>query len=546
MHLDARAVELPLDRRAARSPPAPRRREAALAASIGCTGRSTSRPTSASAASPPVSARRAVSARSPLSIAARRTAAAGTSAARGDRVGHQPGERALAQLAGEEAHDEVGLGRRRAREQLAEHRLARRRRSRAGRRRDRGRARRRARRPSRGRRRRAASAASRAADERRPADADATLARLAGQQARRRSRSRRARTRASSVARARRSSPCAIASRRPRPTCRRRRASSTPVRVRSAPWNIDASAAAASKSVCCPSVRGSRSATSSASTPRWNVSTPRTGGRATSSTTPSRTRAASRRRIMGEAIAKLGWARHSYVISTKVFWGLHDEPNMKNTLNRKYLMQAIDGSLERLGLDFVDLLFCHRADPNTPIEETVWAMSDIVVERQGALLGHVGVDGRRDPRRVGDRRAPPPAQAGDGAAAVQPVCTARGRAGVRPALRGHRARPHDLEPARVGPAHRQVPRRHARRQSRARSPGYEWLPGMLTDPRRNEKVRALAVDRRRSRLHARAALARVVHEEPARVDGDHRREQGVAGAREHGRARGRQAASTTT
>ena len=51
------------------------------------------------------------------------------------------------------------------------------------------------------------------------------------------------------------------------------------------------------------------------------------------------------------------------MISTKVFWGLHDVPNMKNTLNRKYLMQAIDGSLERLGLDFVDLLFCHRADP---------------------------------------------------------------------------------------------------------------------------------------------------------------------------------------
>ena len=65
---------------------------------------------------------------------------------------------------------------------------------------------------------------------------------------------------------------------------------------------------------------------------------------------------------MGAAIAKLGWARHTYVISTKVFWGLHDVPNMKNTLNRKYLMQAIDGSLERLGLDFVDLLFCHRAD----------------------------------------------------------------------------------------------------------------------------------------------------------------------------------------
>ncbi|MHB1486306.1 MAG: potassium channel beta subunit family protein [Acidimicrobiales bacterium] len=84
-------------------------------------------------------------------------------------------------------------------------------------------------------------------------------------------------------------------------------------------------------------------------------------------------------RIMGQAIAELGWPRHSYVISTKIFWGLHDGVvNMKNTLNRKYLFQAIDGSLERMGLDFVDLLFCHRSDPDTPLEETVWAMSDIV------------------------------------------------------------------------------------------------------------------------------------------------------------------------
>jgi voltage-dependent potassium channel beta subunit len=83
-------------------------------------------------------------------------------------------------------------------------------------------------------------------------------------------------------------------------------------------------------------------------------------------------------RIMGKALRELGWPRHSYVVSTKLFWGLHDGPNMRNTLNRKYLMQAIDGSLERFGLDFVDVLFCHRADPDTPIEETVWAMSDIV------------------------------------------------------------------------------------------------------------------------------------------------------------------------
>ncbi|MEX0874546.1 MAG: aldo/keto reductase [Actinomycetota bacterium] len=83
-------------------------------------------------------------------------------------------------------------------------------------------------------------------------------------------------------------------------------------------------------------------------------------------------------RIMGKAIASLGWPRNSYVVSTKVFWGIESTVNMRGTLNRKYLMQAIDGSLERFDLDFVDLLFCHRADPDTPIEETVWAMSDII------------------------------------------------------------------------------------------------------------------------------------------------------------------------
>ena len=89
-------------------------------------------------------------------------------------------------------------------------------------------------------------------------------------------------------------------------------------------------------------------------------------------------------RIMGQAIAELGWPRHSYTISTKLFWGVDDGPNTRNTLNRKYLLHAIDGSLERLGLDFVDLLYCHRPDPETPIEETVWAMSDIV-DRGAAL-----------------------------------------------------------------------------------------------------------------------------------------------------------------
>src|SRR5687768_4300708 len=83
-------------------------------------------------------------------------------------------------------------------------------------------------------------------------------------------------------------------------------------------------------------------------------------------------------RIMGKAIAELGWSRETFVVSSKFFWGLSDDPTMRNTLNRKYLLHAIDGSLERFGLDFLDLIFCHRADPETPIEETVWAMSDIV------------------------------------------------------------------------------------------------------------------------------------------------------------------------
>jgi voltage-dependent potassium channel beta subunit len=82
--------------------------------------------------------------------------------------------------------------------------------------------------------------------------------------------------------------------------------------------------------------------------------------------------------IMGRVIAELGWPRWSYVLTTKVFWGLHNVPNMSNTLNRKYLFEAIDGSLERFGLDFVDIIYCHRSDPDTSLEETVWAMHDII------------------------------------------------------------------------------------------------------------------------------------------------------------------------
>jgi len=91
--------------------------------------------------------------------------------------------------------------------------------------------------------------------------------------------------------------------------------------------------------------------------------------------------------IMGEALAKSGWPRVRYVVSTKFFWGITDGPNEKATLNRKYLLNAIDGSLKRLRLDYVDLVYCHRPDPNTPIEETVWAMHDMIARGRALYWG---------------------------------------------------------------------------------------------------------------------------------------------------------------
>lgn len=91
--------------------------------------------------------------------------------------------------------------------------------------------------------------------------------------------------------------------------------------------------------------------------------------------------------VMGRVLKKTGWRRSSYLVSTKFFWGLEDGPNERNTLNRKRLLEAIDGSLKRLQLDYVDLVFCHRPDPETPIEETVWAMHDIVARGKAIYWG---------------------------------------------------------------------------------------------------------------------------------------------------------------
>ena len=94
--------------------------------------------------------------------------------------------------------------------------------------------------------------------------------------------------------------------------------------------------------------------------------------------------------IMGAALKQLAWPRLNYVVSTKFFWGLDrtgDAVNRKDTLNRKYLMQAIDGSLRRMGLEHIDLIYCHRSDPHTPVEETVRAMSDIISQGKALYWG---------------------------------------------------------------------------------------------------------------------------------------------------------------
>lgn len=91
--------------------------------------------------------------------------------------------------------------------------------------------------------------------------------------------------------------------------------------------------------------------------------------------------------IMGEALKRLGWRRGSYTVSTKFYWGLNDGPNEKNTLNRKRLMEAIDGSLKRMQLSEIDLVYCHRDDLVTPVEEVVHAFHDMITAGKAHYWG---------------------------------------------------------------------------------------------------------------------------------------------------------------
>lgn len=88
--------------------------------------------------------------------------------------------------------------------------------------------------------------------------------------------------------------------------------------------------------------------------------------------------------VMGKIIHDFGWNRDDYIISSKVFFGTGSNLPHKRGLNRKHLVEGTHQALKRLRVDYLDLLFCHRPDKQTPIEETVWTMHNLI--QQGKVL----------------------------------------------------------------------------------------------------------------------------------------------------------------
>jgi len=89
--------------------------------------------------------------------------------------------------------------------------------------------------------------------------------------------------------------------------------------------------------------------------------------------------------IMGEALKALGWQRKDYLVSTKIFWG-GSGPNDKG-LSYKHIIEGVNNALKRLQLDYVDLVYAHRPDPETPIEETVFAFNQVIREGKAFYWG---------------------------------------------------------------------------------------------------------------------------------------------------------------
>ncbi len=195
--------------------------------------------------------------------------------------------------------------------------------------------------------------------------------------------------------------------------------------------------------------------------------------------------------VMGEALKKLGWRRGSYLVTTKFFWGLHDNVNEWNTLNRKYLIEAINGSLKRLDMDYVDIVYCHRPDPTTPIEETVWAMHNIIEWGKALYWGTSEWEAAQilEAIEIAERHHlhKPVVE--------QPVYNLLERHRFGPdydaVYKDYKLGSTTWSPLAsgllTGKYNDGVPS-----DSRGALPGYEWLKELLTDESRLDKVRALA------------------------------------------------------
>lgn len=194
--------------------------------------------------------------------------------------------------------------------------------------------------------------------------------------------------------------------------------------------------------------------------------------------------------LLGSTLRALGWDRASYVLATKLYWGTRDDVNMRRTLNRKYLLHAIDECLARLQVRYVDLLYCHRPDPDTPIEETVWALSDIIAAGKAHYWGVSGWSPAqlREAWEVAERRGlRRPTM-------VQPEYSLVRRELVEDDLA------ETIDALGLGVctwsplASGLLTGKYCRGEAvacRACLPGYEWLARRLLDPALNERVAAL-------------------------------------------------------
>jgi voltage-dependent potassium channel beta subunit len=88
--------------------------------------------------------------------------------------------------------------------------------------------------------------------------------------------------------------------------------------------------------------------------------------------------------VMGSILKKKGWSRDSYIVSSKAFFGIGGQLPTQKGLNRKHLVEACEAALQRFQLSYLDLYYCHRPDKQTPIEETVWTMHQLIM--QGKIL----------------------------------------------------------------------------------------------------------------------------------------------------------------